>query len=189
MFRLLRLRLEWARIRGGRRIGFEGGPTGGWLVEKPNVLRRFQFRIDLEKLPNRVRALNPSDSRADVAELGTAGDLQRNPRVFGEVITGGVTATVKIETESRGAFLERLAEQVDTSNDNGQGLCNSFAAATLEFSLFEIHRGASCVPDFEPDDNTVAGCGLYCKYALIAHLWNSSRSVILYLQAVVVRPR
>jgi len=46
---------------------------------------------------------------------------------------------MEIKGESRGALFERLAEQIDTPNHNGQRLRDSFAAAALSGGMIRIH--------------------------------------------------
>ncbi len=48
---------------------------------------------------------------------------------------------MEVDRERRGSFLEWLPEKIDSANDHGQGLGNSFAAPALGAELVRAHFG------------------------------------------------
>jgi hypothetical protein len=64
--------------------------------------------------------------------------IQRHPGVARQMVFGSVAASVKIEGQRRGAFFERLAEQVNPAHNQWQGFRKSFAAAAFCAGLVQI---------------------------------------------------
>ena len=114
-------------------------PIGGRSFDAPDVRGAFELHGDLEKLPHRMRPLNPRDSRAQIAALGSLRQLERNPGIFRQVMLRGVPASIEIQSQRGCALLERLAQEVYSANDQWHGLRDSFAAPALGTCLVGFH--------------------------------------------------
>src|SRR5580658_1748597 len=141
---------------GGHRLD---RPIRGRRFDGPYVCRCFQFNSDLKEFSYRMRPLYPGHSRSHVAKVRAPCQLQRQPSVFRKVMLRRVPASMEIKGESRGAFFERLAQQIDAPDHDGQRLRDSFAAAALSGGMIRIHCWHPGSEKDEPEHSIVARPG------------------------------
>lgn len=127
------------------------GPIRRSIIETPHICGTFEFDGDLEKITNRMRPLDPRDTRAQVCTLAGCGaclsglawralrQIQRDPGISRQMVLGGVPASVQIEREREGVFFERLAQKINTAHRERKGFNDALAAAALGTRLARIH--------------------------------------------------
>src|SRR5260370_9394920 len=104
------------------------GPIRRRIIETPHICGTFEFDGDLEKITNRMRPLDPRDTRAQVCTLAGCSarlsglawrallQIERDPGVSRQMELGAVAVSVQIEPERDGAFFESLAQKFNTAH-------------------------------------------------------------------------
>jgi hypothetical protein len=109
-----------------------GAPIFGRKFNAPQVLGPFELDSHLEEIANGLRPLRPRDPRAGALRLPEAHHFNGDPPIMRKVMLGRITAAVKIVDVSAGALFKGLAQQIDASDCDGNGLRNPLAAPPLD---------------------------------------------------------
>jgi len=126
---LFHLALKCRRIGGSRDVRLP--PVFRRIGKAPDVPRRFELHSHLKKSPQSSRPAQPRHTSPKMLRgriFLFIGDLQGQPRVRGEGISGKVLATLEAHFQSHSLFHEGLSVSIDPSDPQEHACGNACAA-------------------------------------------------------------